>query len=212
MCARAVAKGIDVFKVLQAACINPVLHYKLDVGMLRVGDAADFIVAEDLINFNILQTYINGELVAEKGKSFIQSKLVEPINQFSCDRITANDLRVAVDDYIGNIIPIIEALDGQLITNKIMYDAKKLYDVQGAMYGVEDTMSDARNGLYDVQGRMEGGITSNNVHLTSNIEDDVLKIVVVNRYNKAPIAKAFIKNFGLKQGALASTVAHDSLI
>jgi adenine deaminase len=37
-----------------------------------------------------------------------------------------------------------------------------------------------------------------------------LKIVVVNRYKDAPIAKAFIKNFGIKKGAIASSVAHDS--
>jgi adenine deaminase len=71
LCARAVAKGIDVFNVLQAACINPVQHYKLDVGLLRVGDPADFIIAKDLVNFKIIQTYIDGELVAEKGKSLI---------------------------------------------------------------------------------------------------------------------------------------------
>jgi adenine deaminase len=91
LCARAVGKGIDIFKILQAACINPIHHYKLDVGMLRVGDFADFIVAEDLIHFNIKATYINGELVAENGKSFIQSKQVEPINQFDCNEIIAED-------------------------------------------------------------------------------------------------------------------------
>ncbi|MBC7722808.1 MAG: adenine deaminase, partial [Pedobacter sp.] len=57
LCARAVAKGITVFNVLQAACVNPVLHYKLDIGLLRKGDAADFIIAENLTDFNILKTY-----------------------------------------------------------------------------------------------------------------------------------------------------------
>src|SRR6187401_3677302 len=69
LCARAVAKGINVYKVLQTACVNPVLHYKLDVGLLRVGDPADLIVAKDIVHFNILKTYIDGELVAENGKS-----------------------------------------------------------------------------------------------------------------------------------------------
>src|SRR5262249_49981731 len=40
LCARAVAKGIDLFKILKAACINPVLHYKMKVGLLKVDDAA----------------------------------------------------------------------------------------------------------------------------------------------------------------------------
>jgi adenine deaminase len=71
LCARAVAKGIDVFKVLQAACVNPVTHYKLKVGLLRQNDFADFIVVKDLQNFEVLQTYVNGELVANNGKSLI---------------------------------------------------------------------------------------------------------------------------------------------
>jgi adenine deaminase len=177
LCARAVAKGIDVFKVLQAACINPVQHYKMKVGLLKEGDAADFIVAKDLKDFHILQTYINGELVAENGKSFIQSVAIKPINQFDCDAITAEQLKIAVKDYPNSNgkIPVIEVLDGQLITNKLMLDAK------------------IKDGF-----------------LVSDVEHDMLKMVVVNRYTNAPIAKCFIKNFGLKHGALASSVAHDS--
>ncbi|MBL7729098.1 MAG: adenine deaminase, partial [Dinghuibacter sp.] len=41
-------------------------------------------------------------------------------------------------------------------------------------------------------------------------ENDILKMVVVNRYHPAPVAKAFIRNFGFKKGAIASSVAHDS--
>ena len=177
LCARAIAKGIDVFKVLQAACINPVQHYKMKVGLLKEGDAADFIVAEDLTSFNILQTYIKGELVAENGKSFIQSVPVVAINQFNCDAITVEQLKIAVNEYPNDKgkIPVIEVLDGQLITNKLMLEAKVVDDA-----------------------------------LVSDVENDVLKMVVVNRYHNAPIAKCFIKNFGLKHGALASSVAHDS--
>ena len=74
LCARAVAKGIDIFKILKAACVNPVEHYKLDVGLLRDGDPADFIIVKDLVNFEVIKTYINGELVAEAGKSLVSSR------------------------------------------------------------------------------------------------------------------------------------------
>jgi adenine deaminase len=144
---------------------------------LQNGDSADFIVVEDLKKFNILQTYINGILVAEKGKSFIQSVAVAPINQFNCDEIKQDQLQINVNEYLnvnGNI-PVIEALDGQLITNRLMLPGK----------------------IIDHK-------------LVSNVEQDMLKMVVVNRYNNAPIAKCFIKNFGLKHGAMASSVAHDS--
>jgi adenine deaminase len=178
LCARAVAKGIDLFKVLQAACVNPVLHYRLDVGLLRVGDQADFIVAQDLNQFIIDQTYINGELVAEKGQSNIKSVTTTSINQFDCNPITEEQLAIKEADYPkeNGLIPVIEALDGQLITNKLM---------------------------------LSPTVVDGNL-LISNTTTDVLKMVVVNRYSNAPIAKCFIRNFGLKKGALASSVAHDS--
>jgi len=177
LCAIAVVKGVDVFKVLQAACVNPVLHYKLDVGLLRVGDDADFILVKDLKRFQVTHTYINGELVAENGKSFIKSVKETPINQFECNEIKADDLTILKSDYkeTDGTIPVIEALDGQLITNKLMLPVKEI------------------NGT-----------------LVSDVANDVLKMVVVNRYKNAPIAKCFIRNFGLKKGAIASSVAHDS--
>ncbi len=182
LCARAVAKGIDIFKILKAACINPVLHYKLDVGLLRENDFADFIVVKDLKNFEVLQTYINGELVAENGASKIITEKHEPINQFNCSKKTVEDfsyplLKWGEEENIEQVY-VIEALDGQLITNKLIKPINLLNDGKG--------------------------------FLQSNVEEDILKIVVVNRYNNAPIAKSFIKNFGLKQGAIASSVAHDS--
>jgi adenine deaminase len=172
LCARAIAKSIDLFKVLQAACINPVLHYNTGVGLLRIGDAADFIVAEDLQHFKIIQTYIDGELVAANGKSLINSKQSKIINQFSCAEKTIADFKVAAT---GSSIDVIVALDGQLITNKLT-----------------------------IQPKIANG------EIVPDVKNDILKIVVVNRYTNAPVAKAFVKNFGLQQGAIASTVAHDS--
>jgi len=189
LCARAIGKGIDVFKVLQAACINPVLHYKLDVGLLKEGDAADFIVVRDLEKFEVVKTFINGELVAETGKSKIETSKSKVINNFSCSKKKIEDFEIKgmgdremldsnwfVADSPDNLrIPVIEALDGQLITNKILYEPEV------------------------IDGKLE-----------SDIEDDILKIVVVNRYKDAPIAKGFINNFKLLKGAIASSVAHDS--
>jgi adenine deaminase len=189
LCARAVAKAIDIFKVLKAACVNPVLHYKLDVGLLREGDAADFIVVKGLENFEVIKTFINGELVAENGVSNIKTTKSGIVNNFSCSKKETVDFEIKAmsekemlesnwlhNGGAGNLkIPVIEALDGQLITNRL---SSKIKVVAGK--------------------------------IVSSVKNDILKIVVVNRYNNAPIAKAFIKNFGLRQGALASSVAHDS--
>jgi len=182
LCARAVAKGIPLFHVLQAACINPVRHYGLEVGLLQQGDAADFILVKDLQNFKVAQTYVQGRMVAQNGQSLIgRNDAVEAINNFSCSKKVVADFAISVQEMGGlnekNMlaIPVIEALEGQLITNSLNLPATIAGD-----------------------------------GLISNTETDVLKIVVVNRYQDAPVAKAFIKNFGLKRGALASSVAHDS--
>ncbi len=177
LCKRAVARGNDVFKVLLAACVNPVLHYQLDNGLLRVSDAADFILVNDLTDFKVIKTYIKGELVAEGGSSIIQSVEEESINHFGCHPINEEDVLIAVNEYEHDeaIIPVIEALDGELITNKLYLHGKR------------------ENGYW-----------------VSDTEKDILKMVVVNRYQNAPVAKCFIKNFGLKKGAIASSVAHDS--
>ncbi len=119
--ARAVARGIDVFKVLQAACINPVKHYNLDVGLTNVGDLADFILVDNLKDFNVLQTYINGELVADQGKSLVKPVPVHTINNFSTDRKQPRDFQLAATH---ESLQVIEAIDGELITKKVTAKAR----------------------------------------------------------------------------------------
>ena len=172
LCRRSVEKGIDVFKVLKAACINPVKHYKLNVGLLKEGDAADFIVVENLKDFQVNATYIDGALVAEKGISKIETRPARVINNFHCSKKNPEDFRCAVRDFKGEMI---EAFDGQLITGKLTALPKE------------------SNGFFE-----------------SDVEKDILKMAVINRYHDAPVSLAFIKNFGLKKGAIASSVAHDS--
>ena len=177
LCARAVAKGLNIFNILKAACINPVIHYKLPTGLARVNDPANFIVVEDLIDFKVAQTYINGQLVAENGHSFIATIDEKIINQFDTNYINEDSITVAIDGYPSkeNKIAVIEAIDGQLITNCLWEEA---------------TIMDGK--------------------IVSDTEKDILKMVVYNRYHQAAPKMAFIKNFGFKQGAIASTVAHDS--
>jgi adenine deaminase len=175
LCARAAAKEIDIFNILRAACINPVLHYKLDVGLLREGDPADFIIAEDLTTFNILETWINGSKVAEQGRSLISKEVSTgtTLNKFNCSPVSITDLQIpAGKEYT---YPMIEALDGQLITKKVFE-----------------------------QPRIENGF------FVADPSRDILKLVVVNRYNDATPAIAIIRNTGIRQGAIASSVAHDS--
>ncbi len=169
---RAIELGYDVMDVLKAASLNAVRHYNLSVGMLQVGDDADFIVVDDLHHPVAKQTYIKGVLVAENGVSNIDYKEMVTPNIFKAEFITAEDLFVPNE---GKLIKVIDCIDGQLITKS---------------FTTEPKVSD-------------GGIVS-------DVEHDILKMVVVNRYKPSKPAVAFIKGFGLRRGALASSVAHDS--
>ncbi|MDA3944799.1 MAG: adenine deaminase [Bacteroidetes bacterium] len=169
---RAVDKGYPVMDVLSSAILNPIEHYKLEVGTLQMGDPADMIVVDSLNEFNVLQTYVNGQLVAENGQSLIETQQTTTPNNFVADLVTTADFFL---ENTGKAIKVIEALEGQLITNTVIGQA----------------VADGEN-------------------LTSNTAEDILKIAVINRYQKAKPAIGFIKNIGLKRGAIASTVAHDS--
>lgn len=169
---RAISLGYNVFDVLRCASLNAVTHYKLHVGLLQEGCAADMIVVDNLQDFNVLKTYINGVLVAENGKSLVDSVSSELPNCFINEKFSAADFFVA--DCKKNI-RIIEVIDGQLLT-KTLIDTPKV----------------------------------ENGNMISDPDRDILKIAIINRYEKTKPVVGFIKNIGLKKGAFASSIAHDS--
>ena len=169
---KAISIGYDKMKVLKCACVNPVRHYNLDVGLLQTGDKADFIEIDNFDDLNIIRTVIKGFLAANKGWSLIPKVKTKFINNFHIRHKNAQDFAV---EYKGKNINVIEATDGQLITKKIVLEPK-----------VEDNK------------------------IVSDAQRDIIKISVVNRYKNAVPAVGFVKNFGIKKGAIASSVAHDS--
>lgn len=165
---RALATGADKFDVLRAASVNPVEHYALNVGLLRAGDPADFIVVDGWKRFRVERTYIDGVLVASGGRTRLKRLAPKITNRFKVRPLKAAAFATAVAS--SDTVNVIEALNGQLVTKHLV--------VPTAQVGVKH---------------------------------DVLKIAVVNRYApKALVAVGFIRGFGLKAGALASSVAHDS--
>ena len=168
----ALDRGIDPFKVFRCASINPVKHYGLSVGLLQKGDPADFLVVDDLKNFNILKTYINGKLAAENGEPLLKSLPSTAPNNFNADPKALSDFGVRASGGIANVIL---AMDGSLKTGKLRI------------------FPHVKDGF-----------------VRADPQRDILKMVVVNRYYDAPPAVAFVKNFGFKKGAIASSVAHDS--
>lgn len=170
---RAISKGLNLFNVLQAAILNPVKHYRLPIGLLQPGDPADLIVIDNLKEFSVSQTYIDGQLVYDRGKTLFSSVPAKPVNHFLAKKITADAIRVPD---AGEKIRVIEIIDKELITG----------------CGIETpTICDG--------------------HIVSDPKRDLLKIVVLNRYTENAVpAVGFIRNFGLKRGAVANTVSHDS--
>lgn len=171
LCARAVAHGVPAFNVLQAACINPVGHYGLRCGLLRPGDPADFVRLQDLENFRVLETWIDGTCVARDGNSLLPKTLSPRVNKFHTSPKSPADFAVPAGQ---GMLRVIEALDGQIVT-----------------------------GAGEAEPLLRDG------HARANPAQDVLKITVVNRYEDAAPAVAFVHGIGLKSGAIASSVAHD---
>ncbi len=169
---RAIKLGYDPLKLLKVCTYNPIKHYDLNVGLLQKGDAADMIIIDNFKNFTIKSTFIDGEHVAENGKSLLNPSPASTPNIFTASPLIDKDLEVNAS---GESIQVLKALDGQLITPKLTIKAK-----------------------------IENGI------VISDTENDILKIVVLNRYKTASPAIGFVNGFGLKKGAIASTVAHDS--
>ena len=169
---KSISLGYNILDVLKSATLTPIKHYNLEVGLLQKNDPADFIIVDNLVDFNVLKTYIDGKLVAENNKSLVEEAEIELINNFMAENVDVDDFKVYDE---GGNIKIISVINGELLTEKTIGRPKSVND-----------------------------------NLVSDVDNDILKIAVINRYEKKKIALGFIKNFGLKKGAIASSVAHDS--
>ena len=101
--------------------MNPVKHYKLDVGLLQEGDKADFIEIDNFEELNILKTVIGGFVVCKDGWSLIPTVRTGCINNFKIKPKKIEDFSVKSS---GKKINVIEVIDGQLITKKILVEPR----------------------------------------------------------------------------------------
>lgn len=164
-------EGFNLFDVLKSTSYNQIKHYNLDAGILQPGDKADFIITDDPRKMNILETWINGEKVFDRGRVLFDYSPPAPINNFNCSLVNSEQIAVKKS---GKEMRVILAFDGELYTRELIYEPQE---------GTE---------------------------IKPDISEDILKIVVKDRYRDLPPATGFIKGFGLKKGAFASSVAHDS--
>ncbi len=189
---RSLAAGADLFLVLAAACLTPVRHYGLPVGTLRVGEPADFQIIDNLTDFKTLETVIDGQPVASQGEPFFASVACQPINRFECHPKQVEDFLVSATSPAGERSGI---------------DPAKASD--GSPDSVSVRVIEAIDRAL-VTGERTVELPLRRGHVLTDPARDILKLTVVNRYQDAPPAVAFIHGFGLKLGAIASSVGHDS--
>lgn len=168
---RALDMGFDPLAVFRAATLNPVRHYRLPLGLLQVGDPADFIVTDSLRQMQVRASFFRGECVARDGEPLVAHREGECANRFERYPIRADQLKARAS---SPRMRVIEVQDGALTTSC------RWESVQTGEWCDADPTR------------------------------DLLKLVVVNRYTQAPPAVAFVRGIGLRHGALASSVAHDS--
>lgn len=173
--ATAYKRGISIHSIIQAGSVNPIQHYNLPVGLLQLGDRADFMLIENFNTFRPKEVWLKGKCVFKDDESLLPTGTPVIQNNFNADPLNPENLKVSAPAKKCRI-NVIEVKDGSLITGKLIKDAK-----------IEDGL------------------------IINNPDCDIIKLVVYNRYATSSLpAVAFIKGFGLKRGAIASSVAHDS--
>jgi len=171
---KAVAGGMDPIHAIRAVTLWPAQHYHLPGGSVVVNNAADLVVVEDLTTFKVVETWIEGELVAKDGYPlFVGAPTMVP-PMIASGEVLARDLRVASRKPVAKVRVI-----------------KALPDEVGSLAAIAEL--DVDDGV-----------------VLPDPSQDILLIAVVNRYRPAPPAVAFVSGFGLKRGAMASSVSHDS--
>ena len=171
---KAIGYGYNPLDVIRCASLNVANHYAIPAGMLQEGDSADFIEIDSLSTFNILKTFIKGNVVFDQNEATSSTidSTVEAINRFDCEKISIEDIQVKAT---GKRIKVIDCVCGDLLT-ETHYNTPKT----------------------------EKG------YIISNPDEDILKLVAINRYFPKEISVGFIRGIGIKNGAMATSISHDN--
>ena len=181
---RALSEGYDFWNILMASSINAQRHYALDWGMLQKGDLANFIAVDTLdSHFRVLKTVIKGTEVYDCNTTF------------------------------GSLLPAIhnDGINGNYeYPNKFVASPLTLEDIHRDFKSTDTihVMSVTDGSLYT--GHEVLKITGNVFEDSRYPWTEVQKIVVLNRYepNARPVV-GLVRGFGITNGAIAGSVAHD---
>ena len=186
MVKKAIQWGIDPLLAIQMATLNAAEYFRLDdLGAIAPGYRADIITLDDLGRFRVKKVFKDGVLVAENGK--ILPRPIGALPQFSLTDVERLQIKESI-----RIKPMTREdflLRSQLPLAKVIQLIPDQIVTKKLMKKV----------------LLKDGIAY------PNIKDDILKIVVVERHRATGnIGIGFVQGFGLKRGAIGSSVAHDS--
>ncbi len=177
-----VNSGMDPMTVLQMLTINPATHLGLDneIGSIAPGKVADLIIVDNLKDFNLITTIINGQIYFEEGElkvKFRDEKYPKFVinTMFNLEIPQLTDIMFMVPEEEKVKVRTIGVNEHSLITVSLVSELKVMEKF-----------------------------------IVPDLDNDVLPVIVMNRHtNEQYIGKGFVKGLGIKNGAIASTVAHD---
>ena len=175
----AIEAGIKPIDCIKMASLNTAEAYGLKGrGAIAPGYMADLVVIDNLDDFNVLQVFKEGKLVAENKKPLFDvahRPNTNMKNSVKIKKVNKGDLSIPIE---GENVNVIKIIPHSLITEKAIRKVGESIVVRN--------------------GKFENG-------------KDILKVAVIERHNATGnIGLALVEGFGLKNGAIGSTVAHDS--
>jgi adenine deaminase len=181
---KAIKEGVDPLTAFQMATLNPAEHFGVskDLGSIAPGKCADILILNNLEKVSVDTVLADGKIVARKGK--ITVKLGHP----------------KYPKFVKNSIHLKNRLKPEDLVIKAPFKKGKVkVHVIGIFEG--KVVTEKREDILVV----EAGEVQPSVKL------DVIKIAVIERHKRTGnVGLGFVAGFGLKRGAIASSVAHDS--
>ena len=179
---KAISLKINPKEAIKMATFNPAEHYGLNCGAIEEGRIANFALVDDLRNLNVSKVWVHGELVVDDGKVLFETEIAESKPSIVLDEVKAEDFDAKMEMSWTN----------SLMDETTNVFAIKAYDSSILTEKCEETLL------------VQDGV------IQPDLNKDVVKIAVVNRYGGNNIMNGFIKGFNLKKGAFGASVAHDS--
>jgi len=168
-------------EIIRMATLNPAQFFHMSYrGRLGIGTRADIAVVEDLENFNVFATLRDGKLVAREGQ------IVNDVQDYPYHENILNSVKIARR---------FSAADFQIKTNAKQRKARVIEIIPGQLHtGHKIETLKAKNGA-----------------LRCDADRDILKIVVIERHRQNNnFSIGYVNGFGIKNGAVALTIGHDS--